>query len=176
METTPKSLLAFVARFALVLMALQLAWGQARGPAIERAVIDKATVGATVGLIHLLRPELPVHGQGSRIVAPGGGLNVLNGCEGTEALFLLFAALAAGRMSMRARLAGCLLGTAWIFALNQLRLIGLFFTYRQDRALFDQLHGLIAPLLLVALVLLFFLELLRWDARRSAVALPGAED
>ena len=159
------------ARFLLVLVGLQLAWHFARGTALERMVIDRATVGTAVDLIHRIQPGLAVSAAGARIQAPGGGINVLNGCEGTEVLFLLFAAVAAAHLSWRARVTGLLLGMVWVFALNQLRLLALFFSYRSDRVLFDQLHGMVAPLLLVALVVIFFHGLTAWDARRTA-ALP----
>lgn len=161
------------ARFLLVLVVLQFAWSQARGTALERAVIDHATVGTAVGLIRMLDPQLPVVAQGARISAPGGGVNVLNGCEGTEVLFLLLAALVAAPLSLRARALGVLLGTVWVFALNQLRVVALFFSFRSDRALFDQLHGLVAPLLLIVLVLAFFVLLLQWDVRGQPGVAPG---
>ncbi len=161
-------------RFAAALFVLQQVWSFARGTWLERAVIDHATVGTAVALIHRMVPSLTVAASGSRIVAAGGGINVLNGCEGTEVLFLLFAALAAAPISLRARLLGAVLGTGWVFALNQCRLVLLFFSYRNDRVLFDQLHGVVAPLILVAMVLLFFQWLIRWDGRQSAALTQGA--
>ena len=41
--------------------------------------------------------------------------------------------------------------------LNQARIVALFFANRADAELFDALHGMIAPLLLIACSLLFFL-------------------
>jgi exosortase/archaeosortase family protein len=157
-------------RFLVTLMLLQLAWHLARGTVVERAVIDDATVGTAVSVIHRIAPTIAIRGSGPRITAPGGGVNVLNGCEGTEVLFLLFAALSAAPLSARARVAGVVLGTLWVFALNQCRLIVLFFTYRDDRALFDQLHGVVAPMLLIVLVLAFFQGLSNWDARRAGAS------
>lgn len=70
--------------FLAVFMALQWAWSAARGTVVERAVIDGATVGTTVFLIRLADSSLEVKAEGSRLKAPGGGINILNGCEGTE--------------------------------------------------------------------------------------------
>lgn len=148
--------------FLLALLALQAGWSALRGSAAERAVIDQATVGTAVALVRRLTPEVDAQARGARIQAPGGGINVLNGCEGTEVLFLLWAALLAAPLSWRWRLQGALLGLVWVFALNQLRLLALFYSYRDNREVFNLLHGLVAPGVLVAATLLF----VAWVYRR----------
>lgn len=150
--------------FVLSMYGLQWAWGLARGGEIERAVIDMATVRTAAVLIERLTPGLHVAAQGASLKAAGGGLNVYNGCEGTELLFLLMAALLAYPFSWRWRLIGLLAGTPLVFALNQARLLILFYSFRADRALFDPLHGLIAPLLLMMATLGFVAWLIRRDA------------
>ena len=87
-------------------------------------------------------------------------------------LFLLIAAFASAQLPWRARLGGLLAGTLLVFVLNQGRILALFYAYRSDKALFDLLHGTVAPLLLIALSSLFFLF---WLARYGAAA-PTAID
>jgi exosortase/archaeosortase family protein len=157
--------------FALVTALLQYGWKQVRGTAVERAVIDVATVQTSAALIRQLTPEVQAQAQGSRIRAPGGGINILNGCEGTEALFLLIAAMAAHRATWRQRAVGLLAGTVAVFGLNQLRVLALFYSYRSDRALFDQLHGLVTPLLLICSAVALFAAWADW-ARRGAASVP----
>lgn len=158
--------------FVITVVALQWAWGEARGTSVERAVIEQATVGTAVAIINAWTPEVQASPAGSRIKAPGGGINILNGCEGTEVLFLLIASLLAYPMSWRWRAIGAVLGTAFVFVLNQVRLLALFYSYRSDRALFDQLHGLIAPMMLIALSLGFMVLVIRWDERGRLGTLP----
>lgn len=160
--------------FVLVAATLQWAWSSARGTAAEKLVIDQLTVKSAVGLIDLLTPEVSAYAAGASIKAPGGGLNVLNGCEGTDVLILLLAALASYPLGWRARLLGLLAGGGFVFAANQLRLLALFYTYRHDRELFSQLHGLVLPLLLVAATLAFFVWLLGWNSRQAAAQAPTA--
>lgn len=154
--------------FLACLTSLQWAWSQARGTAIEQVVIHRATVDTAVALIHALTPGIPAHAEGARIRAPGGGINVLNGCEGTELLFLLCAALLAYPMSWRWRWLGMTSGTVLVFTLNQIRLLLLFYSYRADRAVFDQLHGLLIPLALMMAILSFTGWLIRRDALDTA--------
>ncbi|MCH8180649.1 MAG: exosortase/archaeosortase family protein [Proteobacteria bacterium] len=164
--TAPLWRLALV--FLLTLGALQWGWASLRGTPAERLVIDQATVGTAAALVRWVTPEVAAQARGSRIQAPGGGINVLNGCEGTEVLFLLWAALLAAPLSWRWRVQGALLGALWVFALNQLRLLALFYSYRDDRALFNLLHGLVAPGALVAAALVFVAWVYRQHDRQGA--------
>lgn len=163
------SVLGRTALFGTIFVVLQCLWIAASGSALERLVIDQATVAPAANLIRLITPEVSVVASGSRLTAPSGGINVLKGCEGTEVLFMLVAAFAISGLRWRDRLAGLALGTGLVYVLNQLRLIGLFYAYRQDRALFDFLHGTAGPLVLVALVGLFFVAWLhRFAPERNA--------
>jgi exosortase/archaeosortase family protein len=143
---------SFVAVFAL------LWWGyeSARGTAVERFVVDRMTVATAASLLDALDPSLGVRAVGSRLAAPGGGLNVLAGCEGVDMLLLLVAAFAAAPLPLRGRLVGLALGVAGVFALNQLRIVALFLANRADRELFALLHGTVAPLAMIAAVAVFF--------------------
>lgn len=143
--------LIFLGVFAL----LQWRWGEARGTWVERLVIHEITVKPAAALIRLISPEIPATPAGASIKAAGGGLNILNGCEGTEVMFLLAAAFAALRLPWRRKLAGLALGLALVFVLNQGRILALFYANRAERGLFDALHTLILPVLLIALVTLY---------------------
>jgi len=158
-----RRLWAALAIFLLSFFALQLGWSQARGTPLERWVIDGATVRTSVALINTLTPGAAAVARGATIAAPDGGITVRNGCEGTEVLFLLVAALAAYPFSWRLRLVGAIGGAVYVFLINQIRLVSLFYAIRNDRTLFNQLHGVVAPLLLVLCTLVFFAALRGWD-------------
>lgn len=142
--------------FILLFMALQACWEAARGSWIERLWVHELTVRSATALINLTTPQVQAVAQGTRIVAPSGGLNVLFGCEGTDVLFLLAAAFAVFPLPARVRIRGLLSGLLWVFMLNQLRIVALFHAFRSDRALFDLLHTTAAPLLMIVLTGLFF--------------------
>ena len=156
--------------FGAVFFVLQAGYGAVRDTWVERLVIDTLTVKTAAWSIRTLTPDVAVEAVGSRLKAPGGGINIINGCEGTEVLFLLYAAFASALLPWRARLTGVLAGTALVFLLNQGRVLALFYAYRSDKALFDLLHGTVAPLLLIALSALFFLY---WLGRYGAPAAPA---
>lgn len=155
----------FLGAFAL----LQGGWSEARGTWIERLVIDRMTVKTAASLINALDPAIGVQAVGSRLKAAGGGLNILNGCEGTEVVFLLASAMLVAPIAWRARLLGLVAGSLLVFVLNQGRVLALFHAFRFDRGLFDTLHGLIAPLLLILAAGAFFVVWLNRHGPRSAV-------
>lgn len=153
--------------FLAVFFALQYGWEMARDSAVERVFIDELTVRPAAWLIDQLWPVFQVHAEGHRLVAAAGRLNILNGCEGMETLFLLAAAFIAYPFAWRTRLFGLVAGTVLVFALNQARIVMLWHAFLHDRAWFGILHGTVLPVLLVAVCLVFFLVLLGREAPRS---------
>jgi exosortase family protein XrtM len=160
---------AFLAIFAL----LQWLWGEARGTALERLIINDLTVGCAVAIANFLTPAVQAVADGSRIRASGGGINILNGCEGIEIVFLLVAALCVFPASWRQRFLGIATGTAFVFALNQLRILMLFYAYRADKALFGLLHGTVAPVAMIACSVVFLLLWAKVGAGGTATHAPA---
>jgi exosortase/archaeosortase family protein len=160
-----RALLWRAAAFVLLFALLQAGWEAARGTWIERLWVHELTVGGAVLLINAATPAVQAVAQAARIVAPGGGLNVLFGCEGADVVFLLAAAFCVFPMPWRWRLSGIAVGLVWAYLLNQLRVLALFYAFRSDRELFDLLHTAVAPLVLVVLSAMFFHLWLRRVAR-----------
>lgn len=149
---------AFFVLFALLLAGYEAA----RGTWLERFVVEEATVATAAGVIRAIDPSLPVRAEGARLVAPGGGLVVLAGCEGVDVLLLLAAAMAVAPIPWRARFVGVLVGALLTFALNQARVVGLFYAFRLDRDLYASLHGVVTPLAMALAAGAFFVA---WHAR-----------
>ena len=147
----------FVLIFLLLFFALQYGYSASRGGIVEHWVIDLATVQPSTAVINLIVPDSHAQSSGHRIVSPHGSISILNGCEGTETMFLLLAAMVAFNAPWKQKLKGVLLGMLMIYGLNQVRIIALFFAAQQDRKWFDMLHGIIAPTLIIVLSVLFFL-------------------
>jgi exosortase family protein XrtM len=157
---------AFVLLFAL----LQLGWQSLRGTAVERFVIHDLTVQPAARLISLLTPAVHVQAVDFSLRAPGGGLNILNGCEGIEALFLLCAAFAVVPLPWRQRVTGLLLGSGVIFVVNQARILLLFYAYRASHDWFDPLHAMITPIAVILAVSAYFYAWLVHCTRDRAAA------
>jgi exosortase/archaeosortase family protein len=89
----------------------------------------------------------------------------LPGCEGTELFVLLIAGVLAFPASWPAKLRGLALGLTLAFALNQLRVIGLYAVVRDHASAFDLVHGFVAPTALVVALGAYFWS---WSGRAAA--------
>lgn len=159
-----------VALFLALYAILFASWEQARGTSLERLIVHDLTLQPAVSLVNWLTPEVGVRAIGFSMRAAGGGLNILNGCEGLDALFLLICAFVIAPIGWRERTAGLALGVAVVFVINQARILSLFYAYRSDHALFDMLHASAAPILVVLLVGAYFYAWLAVSSRSSAIA------
>lgn len=142
--------------FTLTFVLLQAGWSSVRGTAVERIAINDATVVPAAWLVRRITPEVRAMAVRSSIRAAGGGINVLNGCEGFEVLFLLVAALLIAPLTWRRRVVGLVAGTLLVWVLNQGRILVLFYANRTDKELFSLLHGTVAPLVMIVLVSIAF--------------------
>jgi exosortase/archaeosortase family protein len=150
------SLLRQALVFLLVFICLQFSWQSVRDNNIGHFIRGEITVKPAVMLINSLSPKIHAVAFGNQILASGGGLVIKLGCEGLEALFILIAAFATSSLSRPSMCKGIVIGTLYIYVLNQARILLLFYTNRADKALFHLLHTTIAPMVLITLVGLFF--------------------
>lgn len=153
--------------FLSVFFSLQYAWERSRDTALERLVIDRATVTPAAWWIARLWPDQTVSAQGHSLIAAHSRLNILNGCEGLETLLLLIAAFFSYPFSWRQRIVGISSGAMLIYVLNQARIVLLWYANQHSPQLFGLLHGTILPLALVAISFIFFLMFL--PAQRKPV-------
>jgi exosortase family protein XrtM len=160
-----RAALIFVAVFAI----LQMAYGAAEAQPLRAFMVNELTVRPAAWLLGSLDPATQVWAEGSRLRSPRGGVNVLQGCEGVEVVFLLFAGLACARLPWKRRLTGMLVGVAVVFILNQLRVLSLFYAHLTGPSLFDAVHGAIGPLVMLLLTVLFFLYWIGQAAPAAAV-------
>jgi exosortase/archaeosortase family protein len=155
-----------VGLFALIFAALQWGWSVQQDSALFRLWVEDLNVRAAVVLIAAVQPDSGAAAAGPRVQAPGGGINVLQGCDGAELLWLMTAAFAVAPLAWRWRLGGWLAGLLLVWLLNVTRITALFFVWRSDPRWFDWLHNYIGPIVLVALLALYF----QWIMHRAPVA------
>ena len=148
--------------FVIIVAALQLGWHQLEGSSVQKLLIDQGVVAPAAQLARLMTPEIAVHARGKQLLEPSGGLNIVNGCDGMETLFLLFAGFAIAPLGARARLVGIVSGIPVVYVLNQARILALFYAHHYDDRLFELLHGLVTPALMVVAVTAFFYLWLRF--------------
>ena len=142
--------------FLTVFAALQLGWQYGSGSEVGRRVIEGGVVAPAAAVIGVLTPVLGVRAEGNALRASDGGLRVVNGCDGMDALLLLAAGIVVAPLSLRARLGALAAGVPLVYALNLLRILALFYARRAGPAAFDLWHSLLGPVLMVIAILGYF--------------------
>jgi exosortase family protein XrtM len=120
-------------------------------------VTEAAVVAAPAAfLIDRITPDVRAYAEGSHIRSSAGGLNIINGCDGMELLFLLIAGFAVAPLKWRSRVYGTLVGVVLVHVLNQARIVALFYSSRANPPLFEALHGFVAPIMMVIIIAMYF--------------------
>ncbi|MDY6829051.1 MAG: archaeosortase/exosortase family protein [Pseudomonadota bacterium] len=155
------SSLKFPAIFIGIYLVLQILYLVAPEWLVKGLLVDQLTVKPSATLIDWWFSELPVGAKGSSITSPLGNINVARGCEGTETILMLIAAIMAAWRHWAYTLAGLVAGIALIFAINQIRIAGLFWIMLNHRDQFELFHGYLAPILVVGMAAVFFILWMR---------------
>ncbi|MDT8383300.1 MAG: archaeosortase/exosortase family protein [Gammaproteobacteria bacterium] len=152
-----RNLAVYTSLFFGLFLVMQAIYQGARDTQAAHFLINDMTVMPSALIISWITPDEGVSAQGHRLVSRHVRMSVLNGCEGTEVILLLGAALFALRMGWRRKLLGIVAGSLLVYTANQLRIVSLYYSLRIDHSLFEALHGYIAPLAVVTVAMLFFL-------------------
>ncbi|MBS0557884.1 MAG: exosortase H [Proteobacteria bacterium] len=99
----------------------------------------------------------------------GGGIQIVAGCNGVEAVLILVSAILAFPAPWKHKLAGIAIGFLAIQSLNLVRIISLFYLHEWNQVWFDWFHLYLWQALIILDALVFWLVWLRWlPVRRSA--------
>ena len=155
------------AGFLVTFSMLQLAWQGLSDSPLEHFLIHTCTVSPAAHLVNLLTPGVHASASSDVLQATGLRLNILNGCDGLEALFLVSAAFIVAPIGWRWRLGGIAVAIPVVFILNQARILALFYAFRASPPLFDALHASVTPIAIIILVCCYFYAWLAHASRRS---------
>jgi exosortase family protein XrtM len=125
------------------------------------AVLCEVVYNRSIGvfcskLIHLVSPLEQVSAVQNHLQSPVADLEIVRGCDGAGALFLVMAAILAFPASIKRKLIGLVLGITLIYSLNLVRISGLYFVVAYHNDWFQVTHTYLAPTLLIIVACLFF--------------------
>jgi exosortase family protein XrtM len=147
---------AFVALFALLYAIQHGVYQSVPDRVLADVVYRHGIVAGAASVIEWIAPGEQVIVDGNRLASPRAVLEIVRGCDGSGALFLLVAAILALRAGARPTALGLCGALSLVYVLNQLRVVGLYFVaaYRGDW--FTPLHGYLVPTLFVVVSALYF--------------------
>lgn len=97
--------------------------------------------------------------------ATGGGIKIVAGCNGVEAVLILVSAILAFPAPWKHKLLGIGLGFLAIQGLNLIRIISLFYLHNFSQVWFNWFHLYLWQALIILDALIFWLIWLRWLPR-----------
>lgn len=140
-----------------IFFVLEHGYSNFLAPELSEYVIDQFTVSPCAQIINWLSPHHVVDARANQILSPSIMLTIDARCAGIDALMLLIAVIAVLNISWKQKLLGVFVGAVLLYALNLLRIVGLFFALDYDEALFDLLHEYVAPLVMISFAGLCFM-------------------
>ncbi|HMW71291.1 MAG TPA: exosortase family protein XrtM [Cellvibrionaceae bacterium] len=141
----------FAAKFCAWFIAFECAYFFIPDDFLRDVVYHRFLVNPCVAIIQWLSPHEAVTGQQNFLLAPHANLEIVRGCDGAGAMFLLAAAMLAFRASPLHKSRGLVFGVALLAALNYGRIVGLYFLSAYASHHFLLVHSYLAPSFIIVL-------------------------
>jgi exosortase H (IPTLxxWG-CTERM-specific) len=164
-------MLRFILTFIACLMILFTV--ELLQPVQEHVIVPFTSSLAHISVAIMRLFDSSVIANGDEIVDAlhGGGIKIVAGCNGVEAVLILISAVLAFPAPWKHKLIGIGLGFLAIQALNLVRIISLYYLQRWNAVWFDWFHLYLWQALIILDALVFWLIWLRWLPRAPG---PGA--
>jgi exosortase/archaeosortase family protein len=124
-------------------------------------------------ILHGLRQHTRL--AGDTLNAENYAFVVKRGCDATEPVCLLVAAVTAFSAPLERKLIGMVAGTVLLLGLNQLRVVALFFVGRDYPGLYHTLHLTVFPAVFVILAMIVWVGWVEWTAGRDRLKTDAAD-
>ena len=131
---------------------------------VQDAVIDPFTAGVAASSVFLIKAfddEVASEGRVVRSTRNGFAVEIQAGCNGVEALIILFAAVFAFPAPWKYKLLGLAIGFVAIQGLNMVRIISLFYLGQWNMTAFNWFHLYLWQALIILDALVVWLIWLR---------------
>jgi len=132
-----------------------------------------ATISASI--MHIFDADVISNADVIRSKSTGQAVRIAAGCNGVEAVIVLFAAIFAFPSSFKHKLYGFLLGFIAIQALNLVRIISLFYLLQWDKVWFDWFHLYLWQALIILDALIVWLIWLRYLPKNNTPTPTSSE-
>lgn len=108
-----------------------------------------------------------VSADGSVIGTPEYAVSISFGCEGTEPIILFIAAVIAFPVRIKLKIYGVLIGAFFLYFLNLIRIMALYFIGRSDQTLAETFHLEIFPIFFIILAFIVWSIWIKWAIKKN---------
>ena len=151
------SIVKFALGLGVIYGLLYFAYGAVPDQVLRSNVYFVGLVQPSASLVNFLGANESARAVMNQLISPRAVLEIVRGCDGSGALFLLIAAMLTFPATWRLKTLGIIAGAGAIYVLNLMRLVGLYFVAAYKPAWFLPLHTYFIPTLLIVLVCLLFM-------------------
>lgn len=148
--------LKFIAGFILFFLIGQAGNYFLRRYAGDMVIHSLNAVPASV-IINLLTPDEKTVARDIRICGPNVSMMIKRGCEGSEGMVLVLAAVLAFPAGIRKKLTAVLIGIIIVYVANLSRIVALFYSLRYIPDLFQIMHVYAGQVYIIVVSLMYFL-------------------
>lgn len=148
-------------RFLLLFMAIFLCidscyflFGEAF---LQTFIASVITAKPIASIINLITPAEQMIHKANVVFSKHVSFSVVGGCDGVESILIIVSALCAYKMRLKDKLIGMLLGVMFIYSLNIMRIIGLYYTARHNRPFFHIAHTYLGQTFIIVMACIFFM-------------------
>lgn len=120
-------------------------------------ILHRVNAQVAAWFVQLFTPGHHAVADGALLTTRLATLRIAQGCDGVDGILLLVAALLAYPAGLWRKLAGVFLGTLFLYCVNMVRILGLYYAYIRKPELFDFLHTYAGQAFFILLTFVFFL-------------------
>lgn len=138
---------------------------------IDKSIFDfyiHSTANVSAFLLNILGENAKAIGK--IISTPQFSMSLSFGCEGSEPIVLFLSALIAFPIGIKYKIPGFLIGGSFLYFLNQIRIVGLYYIGIHHEDLFETFHVEIFPIFFIVLAIIFWGIWIKWALKKSGIS------
>jgi exosortase family protein XrtM len=120
-------------------------------------LVHKLNAEVSSRIINIITPKEKSYVEDRTIRSEDFRVKIIRGCEGTEGMIILAAAIWAFEMSIRRKIIGSLAGCFTVYLANLTRIIVLYYCLKYKPDIFDVVHIYVGQIFIIFIALLFFI-------------------
>ena len=138
---------------------------------VDKSIFDfyiHSTASVSALLLNILDENAMAIGK--IISTPRFSMTLSFGCEGSEPIVLFLSALIAFPIGIKYKIPGFLIGGVFLYFLNQIRIVGLYYIGIHYNDMFETFHVEIFPIFFIILAIIFWGVWIKWALKKSGIS------
>jgi exosortase family protein XrtM len=149
--------LGFALWFTIIFLLMNFIYFLLADTFIGNFVLSSLTARPSAAIIQFIGSGEGMVIEGNRLTSQYGSLLISHGCEGAQSILILSSAILAFNTSRRRKLTGLLYGVSFLYVVNLLRIVGMYYVIEYGRSALDVAHLYIGQTVVIMIMFVFFI-------------------